>query len=359
MNLFFGITVAPYSVDFCNSLHEELHCRMFHILRPPFEMAFDVEAAERRCHFPLDRYEKRLGLRPFLLLYRLVKEEKPEWVFVPEFSLTALRMLLIRKLLHRRFRIISVCDDSLDMIRGNDFSRLHRLARCFVPRWVDDLVLANPDARKWYRDHFGKGLYMPIVSDEQRLREEFGKALGRAQELHRAFALQQRPVILYVGRLIPLKNLELMLESCRGIDATVVFVGDGPLKEKLGEQARSLGISALFVGRKDGLELAAWYDLADVVVLPSLQEAFGAVTGEALSAGCPVVVSSRAGSSFLVTEGRNGSVVDPGDPAALAAALRLWTGRAHGTGTMELRENLLPVRFKRLFEQLKEELDHV
>ena len=51
MNLFFGITVAPYSVDFCNCLHEELRCRMFHIPQPPFEMAFDVEAAERRCRF--------------------------------------------------------------------------------------------------------------------------------------------------------------------------------------------------------------------------------------------------------------------------------------------------------------------
>ena len=359
MNLFFGITVAPYSVDFCNSLHEELHCRMFHILRPPLEMAFDVEAAERRCHFPLERYERCFGLRHFLSMYRLVKEEKPELVFVPEFSLTALRMILIRKLFHRRFRIISMCDDSLDMIRGNDFSRLHRLARSIVPHWVDDLVLANPDALNWYQDHFGKGLFMPIVSDEQRLREEFGKALVLAQELRDTFALQQRPVVLYVGRLIPLKNLELMLESFRGLDATVVFVGDGPLKDKLEKQARSLGISALFVGRKDGLELAAWYDLADVAVLPSLQEAFGAVTGEALSAGCPVVVSSRAGSSFLIQEGKNGSVVAPDDVAALAAALRLWTGRAKVARTIELRENLLPVSFKALFDRLKFELNHV
>ncbi len=359
MNLFFGITVAPYSVDFCNSLHEELHCRMFHIRRPPFEMAFDVEAAEQCCRFPLDRYERRLGLRHFLSLYRLVREEKPELVFVPEFSLTALRMLLIRKLLRQRFRIVSVCDDSLDMIEGNDFSRLHRLARRIVPRWVDDLVLANPDALKWYRDHFGKGLFMPIVSDERRLREAFGQALERAQELCLAFALPQRPVALYVGRLIPLKNLELMLESFREIEATVVFVGDGPLKEKLEKQARSLGITALFVGRKDGLELAAWYDLADVVVLPSLQEAFGAVTGEALSAGCPVVVSSRAGSSFLIQEGRNGSVVAPDDASALAAALRQWTGRAQVARTLELRENLLPVSFTTLFEKLKEELEHV
>ena len=44
------------------------------------------------------------------------------------------------------------------MIRGNDFSRLHRLARHWVPRWVDDLILANPESLAWYRSRFGKGL---------------------------------------------------------------------------------------------------------------------------------------------------------------------------------------------------------
>ena len=358
MNLFFGITVAPYGVDFCNALHEELHCRMFHVPKPPFEMAFDVEAAERRCRFPIERYEKRPGFRHFRALYHLTREEEPELVFVSEFSLTVLRMLLIRKLVRRRFRIISVCDDSPDMIRGNDFSRLHRLARRIVPSLVDDIILANPGAQQWYRNRFGKGLFMPIVSDEQLLREEFRNAVGRARELREEYALETRPVVLYVGRLIPLKNLDRMLEALQGIDATAVFVGDGPLRDQLENQARSLGVHTLFTGRKDGLELAAWYDLADVVVLPSLQEAFGAVTGEALSAGCPVIVSSRAGSSFLVSEGKNGSVVEPDNVAAMADALRSWLGRSDVTRTLELRENLLPVHFRAVFESLKEELDH-
>ena len=358
MNLFFGITIAPYGVDFCNALHEELHCRMFHVPKPPFEMAFDVEAAERRCRFPIERYEKRPGFRHFRALYRLVREEEPELVFVSEFSLTVLRMLLIRKLVRRRFRIVSVCDDSLDMIQGRDFSRLHRLARRIVPSLVDEIVLANPGAQAWYRRRFGKGLFMPIISDEQLLREEFRNAAGRARQLREEFALQTRPVVLFVGRLIPLKNLDRLLEALRGIEATAVFVGDGPLRDALESQARSLGIPTVFTGRKDGPELAAWYDLADVVVLPSLQEAFGAVTGEALSAGCPVIVSSRAGSSFLVSEGINGSVVDPEDTAALADALRLWTERSGVPRTLELRENRLPVRFRTLFDTLKTELTH-
>lgn len=358
MNLFFGITVAPYGVDFCNALHEQLGCRMFHRARPPFEMAFDVEAAERRCRFPLERYGKGTGCQSFRQLSALVKTEKPKLVFVSEFSWMALRMLLIRRLLRQSFRIISVCDDSPDMIRGNDFSRLHRLARRWVPRWVDELILANPGALAWYRDHFGKGLYMPIVSDERLLREGFADALGKARELREVYALGERPVVLFVGRLIPLKKLDTFLEAMRGLAATAVFVGDGPLQASLEDKARQLGVRAVFTGRKDGQDLAAWYDLADVLVLPSRQEAFGAVTGEALAAGCPVIVSSRAGSSFLVTEGENGSVIDPEDPASFAGALRQWTGPSLAGRTLELRENLLPVAFQDLFETLKKELDY-
>lgn len=358
MNLFFGITVAPYGVDFCNAVHEQLDCRMFHVARPPFEMAFDVEAAERRCRFPLERYGKRPGLRAFRKVYKLVKEEQPKLVFVSEFSWMLLRMLLIRRFLRQSFRIISVCDDSLDMIRGNDFSRLHRLARCFAPRWVDNLILANPGALTWYRNRFGKGLYMPIVSDERLLRLSFSDALERAEQLREEYALGDCPVVLFVGRLIPLKNLEAFLEAMVGVHATAVFVGDGPLRASLAARARSLGIRAVFAGRKEGRDLAAWYDLADVLVLPSRQEAFGAVTGEALAAGCPVIVSSRAGSSFLVTEGENGSVIAPDDRNSFTSALHRWTGGIAVPRPLELRENLLPVCFQDLFDTLKNELTY-
>ena len=94
------------------------------------------------------------------------------------------------------------------------------------------------------------------------------------------------------------------------------------------------------------------------MALPSLQEAFGAVTGEALSAGCPVVVSERAGSAFLVKEGESGSVVDPLDTEALADALRFWTEKAAAGRPLQPRDDLLPVRFDTLFKTLAHELLH-
>lgn len=355
MNLYFGVTIAPYAVDFCNALHERFHCRIFHRETDVADLAFDPSEVQKACRFPFERYPSGLGFRAFRMLSRLVKEEKPEYVFTSEFSLTTLRFLLIRLLTRQRFRIISVCDDSLDMILGNDFSRLHRAARHHVPRLVDNLILANPDSQAWYREHFGKGLLMPILSDERRLREEFEAALPLSRELRRQYGLETRPVLLFVGRLIPLKNLPFLLEAAAGLDATLVFVGDGPEEARLKAIAAEKGITAHFVGRKTGEPLAAWFNLADLLVLPSLQEAFGAVTGEALSAGCPVLVSTRAGSASLIRKGVNGDTADPTDQAAWHSALtRFLPSRPHGLDS--LRENLLPLSFDACFTNLIQEL---
>lgn len=352
MNLFFGITIAPYGVDLCNALHERYNCRILHLEQDAPGLAFDVKDVETLCRFPFDRYAGRPGIRSFRMLARLIREERPETVFVSEFSLTTLGVLLISRFSRHRFRVVSFCDDSLDMIRGNDFSRLHRLARRIVPRWLDQLVLANPDSLAWYRAHFGKGVMMPIMADEKRLRKDAEAALPLAGQLREQWDLGKTPVVLFVGRLIPLKNLNVLLSAMQGIPATVVFVGEGEEESFLRQRAAELGVRALFVGRKAGLELSAWYDLADLLVLPSLQEAFGAVTGEALSAGCPALVSSRAGSSFLVREGERGAVIDPGDIPALSAALRTWLSQVQPGRPLVLRPNLMPVSFSECFEKM-------
>ena len=352
MNLFFGVTIAPYGVDFCNALYERYNCRIFHLEKDVEGLAFDLPWVESLCRFPLDRYSGKPGLKAFLRVFRLIRDERPDTVFVSEFSFHVLRVLLIRRLLGRHFQVISICDDSLDMIEGNDFSRRHRLARHWVPRWLDNLILANPGAMEWYQAHFGKGLLMPIISDETRLREGFEAALPLAAELRAVHGLGESPVVLFVGRLIPLKNLAFFLSAMRDIQATAVFVGDGSLEAELRQIAAEMGVRAVFTGRKTGVELSAWYDLADILVLPSLQEAFGAVTGEALAAGCPVIVSRRAGSSSLVRESINGSVIDPSDSHAFSTALREWLSRSEPGRPIELRNNLLPVSFHLAFDDL-------
>ena len=355
MNLYFGVTIAPYAVDFCNALNERFNCRIFHREVDVADLAFDPSEVQGRCRFPFERYAAGWGWRSWRGLVRLIRDEKPEYVFTSEFSLTTLRVCLIRFLLGMHFKIVSICDDSWDMIRGNDFSRFHRWARHVVPRMVDQMILANPQALQWYRRRYGKGLLMPILADEKRLRNQYETVIGTALKRKRQMGLDNRPIVLFVGRLIPLKNLSFVLKMLKGRNVHMAIVGDGPLRKPLEEQALSSGQSVVFAGRCGGDDLAAWFAMADVLVLPSVQEAFGAVTGEALTFGCPVIVSERAGSSFLVKEGVNGSIVNPLDEDQWRRALDRWIPAAPDL-TERPRTSLLPLQFESCLDTLLHEL---
>ena len=102
-------------------------------------------------------------------------------------------------------------------------------------------------------------------------------------------------------------------------------------------------------------DLLACYQMADTVVLPSLQEAYGAVVGEALMAGCPVLVSERAGASALVREGTNGYLFHPEQPESLEKALQAVLSEDRASLT-EVRESRCPESFDISFRQLMEDL---
>ena len=111
----------------------------------------------------------------------------------------------------------------------------------------------------------------------------------------------------------------------------------------------SLGTGALFTGRKSGQELMAWYNVGGIHLLPSRQEAFGAVTGEALAAGLYSLVSERAGSSSLIRPG-NGRVLPADDPSAWTAAIRDFLPLVDTE--IHLKDSKLPVCFETLAGQV-------
>lgn len=133
-------------------------------------------------------------------------------------------------------------------------------------------------------------------------------------------------VFLYVGRLSHEKDLHVLLDAFRTVveqhpDATLRLVGSGPLRESLEAQAKQLGLSSsvVFTGGKTINELEGEYAQATCMVLPSNSEPWGLVVNEALSYGCPVVVSDACGCvPELVIEGFTGFSFRTGDTAELA-----------------------------------------
>jgi glycosyltransferase involved in cell wall biosynthesis len=96
----------------------------------------------------------------------------------------------------------------------------------------------------------------------------------------------------------------------------------GRANESLFRRLGGLAPGAVAVGPRTGAALAAEYASADIFVLPSVEDGYGLVTIEAMSAGLPVVVSDHAGSAEAVRDGETGFVVPVRDPATLRDRLQ-------------------------------------
>jgi glycosyltransferase involved in cell wall biosynthesis len=144
------------------------------------------------------------------------------------------------------------------------------------------------------------------------------------------FKLSERPRdlgLLFVGNLVPTKNVALLLRAYARVQATVgmplTIVGDGPLRLSLTSLAATLGItdSVHFLGVQGRHEVANLMGRAVALVLPSLSEGWGVVVAESLACGTPVVASRVGGVPEIVDSDDGGVLVPPGDEDALAAAL--------------------------------------
>ena len=147
----------------------------------------------------------------------------------------------------------------------------------------------------------------------------------------RDLGLPDKRTILYVGRIEPLKGLDILLRSVAllqgAADTHLLIVGgnaeeDAEL-ERLKTLALSLNISDIvtFAGSVDQEELPAFYSAADVFALPSWYESFGLVALEAMSCGTPVVVSRVGGLKTFVEHGKTGYLVPWRCPEAFARSL--------------------------------------
>ena len=124
------------------------------------------------------------------------------------------------------------------------------------------------------------------------------------------------------------KGLSDLIEAIAALERgrfELEIVGSGPDEEKLKDLADRLGVrrEVIFAGSVDRSEIPGRYRDADIFTLASREEAFGNVFAEAMASGLPVVGSTVGGIPELIEHGKNGYLVPPREPLALAAAIRL------------------------------------
>ncbi|MBI3626382.1 MAG: glycosyltransferase, partial [Candidatus Rokubacteria bacterium] len=195
---------------------------------------------------------------------------------------------------------------------------------------ADRVVASNPEERArlvwYYRAHADRIRVIPCGVDL-----ELFHPMDQ-QEAKAALGLGPSPLLLYVGRLRPIKGLETLLEAVplvrapRGV-RPVLFVIGGDADEPenghvayLRERAAALGLDGTvrFLGAQPQERLGLYYAAAEMTVMPSYYESFGMVALEAMACGNPVIASRVGGLTSTVQDGVTGYLVPEGDPGILA-----------------------------------------
>jgi glycosyltransferase involved in cell wall biosynthesis len=130
------------------------------------------------------------------------------------------------------------------------------------------------------------------------------------------------PLVVSVGRLVPQKNHALAISAMSQVsDATLVVLGDGPLRSELMERVRDHGLDGRVVLAGVRADARAIVGAADAFLLSSVWEGLPLVALEALAAGTPVVATAVRGVRELLVDGESALLAPPGDAQALGAAL--------------------------------------
>ena len=156
-------------------------------------------------------------------------------------------------------------------------------------------------------------------------REQFNPE-RRDMEWRRSVGISDNDVVVaFLGRIVMEKGLDVFADTVhaleeRAVPHKVLVIGDGPARPWFEQQLPN----AIFAGEQTGTDLARLLASADVLLNPSVTEAFGNVTLEAMACGLPVVAAVSTGATNLVRDGITGMLANAGEIDEFADALEMY-----------------------------------
>jgi glycosyltransferase involved in cell wall biosynthesis len=249
-------------------------------------------------------------------LERALADADPDCVIVWEYGPASLRSLRWCRRRKRGFAVFTECTPQIDRLLPSTQLRLHR----WLARRADCLIVASCQARD---------RLLAFGVPEERIALGLQSAdLAPFRSAAESREARKPLTVLTVGRLVPDKNLSMLLDAyaragLTADEARLEIIGTGFLEAELKQRAQRLGVPARFRGHLPPTELPEAYAQADIYALVSTYEPFGVVVREAAASGLPVICSEVAGAAGDVAiDGRNALLVDPQQVEEITAALR-------------------------------------
>jgi glycosyltransferase involved in cell wall biosynthesis len=236
---------------------------------------------------------------------------------------------VVAKMLRRPHVLTIIGGDIYDPSKPSSPHRsaLLRLINQWVINAADRVIAISSDTRRRAEYYYNIHRSIEVVNYGFTPFQPQGDAIDRGMVESSQFQL------IAVGRLIRRKGFEYLIQAMKYLPEDVVLhlVGDGPLESTLKRLADRAQVSGRISmpGFQTREQIYRHLRQSDCFVLPSLHEGLGIVVQEAMEAGLPVVATNNGGQVDLITYPRNGILVEPANPLALAEAIRtLYIDRA-------------------------------
>ena len=317
--------LAPYMIDQFNVISQLYNLEVVFLFRNPWYDKFDQSKLLPLLNFKYSfllkgpHYKERVFRFNIL---NLIRKIKPDIIIGYEYSFTTQYLILLKSLGLIHQKIGSIIDDSLDICYHVQ-TNVRFLARRLSVKRLDYLIVQSSEVSKFYQNTFNLNenriIVSPILQEPERLRNNRQELERIGNEYMMKYHLKGKKVLLFVGRLVPVKAVTKFIESIKIIleeqeDLVFVVIGDGEERKNIENLVKALKLETkvLMPGRYEGSELYAWYLCASGLTLPSTYEPFGTVVNESLIFGTKVFCSKHAGASILI-QSDTGIIFEPLD----------------------------------------------
>jgi len=255
----------------------------------------------------------------FINIFRCLKKIEPDIIHIQAFGNETPVLLLTKKLLKKPCAIWGQGSDVyVQWMFRKPISKI-------IFKKSDAVIALTEDMKREMKKIYDRDIaVIPNGIDLNKVKclstQDVGNELGIKKD---------RKIILFVGRLDPIKGLTYLIEAMTSIEdknKQLILVGDGEEKDRLEKLVKKLKLEkyVTFIGKVPYGDVFKYMVASDILALSSLSEGLPNVILEAMASGLPIVATRVGGIQDIVKDGENGFLVDPENPEQIAEKINLF-----------------------------------